>query len=103
MSKKHSDPDDEYLDELDTPHLVGRAMYLLSRWGTKHGEFRSMSPHSLATLMAVRMLSPVHMTVRMPASLKSVMTGVVVSFNLFSKTMKPRKLRLDSACSLDIF
>lgn len=61
-----------------------------------------MRPHSLATLMAVRMLSPVHITVRIPASLNSVITGVVVSFNLFSKTMKPRKLRPDSACSLGI-
>lgn len=71
--------------------------------GTKHGEPDLINPHSRATLMAVRMLSPVHITHRIPAVFSSEITGVVVGFSLFSKIIKPRKTRSDSACSRVIF
>lgn len=76
---------------------------LFTKRGTKHGEPDLINPHSRATLMAVRMLSPVHITQRIPAVFSSEMTGVVVGFSLFSKMIKPRKTRSDSACSRVIF
>ena len=56
--------------------------------------------HSLATLTAVRGLSPVIIVHAKCAVLRVWMAGVVPGFNLFSKMISPRKRRLDSACSL---
>ena len=63
----------------------------------KQWAVRSMRSHCLATLIAVSILSPVHIILRMSASLSSLMTPVVAGFSLFSKMMKPRNSRSDSA------
>lgn len=53
--------------------------------------------HSLATLIAVKMLSPVHITLRIPAVFNSEITWEVLGFSLFSNMMKPKNSRLLSA------
>ena len=49
---------------------------------------------------AVRMLSPVTITVLILAPWSSLNTAELTGFNLFSRTTRPRKVRLSSACSL---
>jgi hypothetical protein len=50
--------------------------------------------------MAVKVLSPVAMIVLILHSFKVVIVGYVASFNLFSITMMPRKVRSFSNLSL---
>ena len=47
--------------------------------------------------MAVRILSPVHITFLIPASDNSSITPAELGFNLFSKMMNPKNSRPDSA------
>src|SRR6202012_5131511 len=56
-------------------------------------------PHSFETLIAVRTLSPVHITCRICALLRVATTEAVVGLSLFSKTMNPKNVNSDSTCS----
>lgn len=71
--------------------------------GTKQCASWSRSPHSRATLTAVRMLSPVTITALIQESCNSLSTAAVVGFSLFSKMMKPIKSRLLSTADRPIF
>lgn len=71
--------------------------------GTKQCACFSNRPHSLATLIAVKMLSPVTITALMLESSSSFNTGAVLGFSLFSKIMKPTKRRPLSTSSRVIF
>ena len=88
---------------VSTPRGVDGEPAPARKRGTKQCAERSIRLHSLATLIAVRILSPVHMTLRMPASLSSWITPDVVRLSLFSKMKKPTKTRSDSASERVIF
>lgn len=79
-------------------YWVGRRLPSIKR-GTKQCECFSNSPHFLATLMAVRMLSPVTITALIFDSISSFRTGLVLGFSLFSNIMNPTKRRsLSTSC-----
>ena len=72
----------------------------LLKVGAKTCAVCATSPHSLATLTAVRGLSPVIIRHARCAARSDWIAGPVPALSLFSKMMRPRKRRFDSACSL---
>lgn len=76
---------------------------LSTKCGMKHGLSVLIKPHSRATLTAVRILSPVHIMLRMPAWPNSLIVSEVFGFSLFSKTISPINSKLLSASVRVIF
>lgn len=89
--------------DVSTPRGVDGEHAPVRKRGTKQCALRSIRLHSLATLIAVKILSPVHMTLRIPASLSSWITPAVLCLSLFSKIKKPTNSRSDSASERVIF